>query len=128
MKRTRIHTDAAPAAIGPYSQAIVAGDMVYCSGQVGVDPESRQFELDTIQGQTQQALKNLSTVLTAAGSGLAQVIKTTVFLSDMENFAEMNAVYATFFGEEPPARSTVAVKDLPLGALVEIEAIALRSA
>ena len=126
MERTRIHTDAAPAALGPYSQAIVAGDMVYCSGQVGVDPESRQFELDTIQGQTQQALKNLSAVLTAAGSGLEHVVKTTVFLSDIENFGEMNEVYATFFTDDPPARSTVAVKDLPLGALVEIEAIAIK--
>lgn len=126
MEREKLHTDQAPAAIGPYSQGIRAGDWVFCSGQLGLDPATGQLAAETVEGQTRRALQNLSAVLAAAGADLAHVVKTIVFLTDMEHFKAMNAVYAEFFGDAPPARSTVAVKALPLGALVEIEAIALR--
>ena len=128
MTRSKISTDAAPAAIGPYSQAIILDGMIYCSGQVGLDPASGQLVEGDVQAQAQRALQNLSAVLEAAGSSLANVVKTTVFLTNMGNFAAMNEVYATFFGDEPPARSTVAVAELPKGAQVEIEAIAVRVA
>ena len=128
MTRSKISTDAAPAAIGPYSQAIILDGMIYCSGQVGLDPASGQLVEGDVQAQAQRALQNLSAVLEAAGSSLANVVKTTVFLTNMGNFAAMNEVYATFFGDEPPARSTVAVAELPKGAQVEIEAIAARVA
>lgn len=125
MERIRLHTDHAPAAIGPYSQGIRAGNMVFCSGQLGLDPTTGQFADDTVEGQTRRALQNLSAVLEAAGTDLAHVVKTIVFLSDMANFKAMNGVYAEFFTGAPPARSTVAVRELPLSALVEIEAIAI---
>ncbi len=123
-----IRTDGAPAAIGPYSQGIIAGDFVFCSGQLGLSPATGQFAADDVQGQTQQALHNLRAVLEAAGSDLAHVVKTTVFLTDMANFSEMNEAYATMFPGTPPARSTVAVRALPRGGLVEIEAVAVRRA
>lgn len=126
MEREKVHSDQAPAAIGPYSQGIRAGDWVFCSGQLGLDPTTGRLAAETVEGQTRRALQNLAAVLAAAGTDLAHVVKTTVFLTDMEHFKAMNAVYAEFFGEAPPARSTVAVKALPLGALVEIEAIAVR--
>ena len=127
MTRAKVSTDSAPAAIGPYSQAIILDGMIYCSGQVGLDPASGQFVEGDVQAQAQRALQNLSAVLEAAGSSLANVVKTTVYLTNMGNFAAMNEVYATFFGDEPPARSTVAVAELPKGAQVEIEAIAVRN-
>ncbi len=126
MEREKVYSDQAPAAIGPYSQGIRAGDWVFCSGQLGLDPTTGQLAAETVEGQTRRALQNLAAVLAAAGTDLAHVVKTTVFLTDMEHFKAMNAVYAEFFGETPPARSTVAVKALPLGALVEIEAVAVR--
>ncbi len=126
MQSQKVHSDKAPAAVGPYSQAISVGDFVFCSGTLGIDPATKAFAADDIQGQTQRVLVNLSAILEAAGSDLAHVVKTTVFLSDIDNFKAMNEVYATFFGDAPPARSTVAVKGLPLDALVEIEAIALK--
>ena len=127
MTRAKVSTDSAPAAIGPYSQAIILDGMIYCSGQVGLDPASGQLVEGDVQAQAQRALQNLSAVLEAPGSSLANVVKTTVFLTNMGNFAAMNEVYATFFGDEPPARSTVAVAELPKGAQVEIEAIAVRN-
>jgi 2-iminobutanoate/2-iminopropanoate deaminase len=127
MTRAKVSTDSAPAAIGPYSQAIILDGMIYCSGQVGLDPASGQLVEGDVQAQAQRALQNLSAVLEAAGSSLANVVKTTVYLTNMGNFAAMNEVYATFFGDEPPARSTVAVAELPKGAQVEIEAIAVRN-
>ncbi len=123
--RTVIHTDAAPRAIGPYSQAIVAGGLVFCSGQVPIDPATGELVPGGIEEQTHRSLSNLKAVLEAAGSGLDRVLKTTVFLQNMGDFAAMNAVYATYFPADPPARSTVEVARLPRNALIEIECIAL---
>jgi len=125
--RQRIQTENAPAAIGPYSQAIKAGGLVFASGQIPIDPETGEFVAGGIAEQTERVLKNLAAVLEAAGSGLDQVVKTTVFLADMKEFSGMNEVYATFFSEPPPARATVAAAGLPRGARVEIEAVALVS-
>lgn len=121
-----ISTDKAPAAIGPYSQAIEANGMVFCSGQIPIDPATGVFVEGGIQEQTRQVLTNASQVLAAAGTDLSHVVKTTVFLSDMANFVAMNEVYAQFFSQPFPARSAVAVKDLPKGALVEIEVLAVK--
>ena len=123
--RIPVKTEAAPGAIGPYSQAIKAGGFVFLSGQVGFDPQTGQFVPGGIAEQTEQVFKNLSAVLEAAGSSLNHVVKTTVFLADMKEFGAMNEVYARFFPEEPPARSTVAAAGLPRDARVEIEVIAL---
>ena len=120
-----IHTDNAPKALGPYSQAIMAGNMVFASGQVPIDPATDQFVPGGIKEQTRQALVNASNILAEAGTDLSHVVKTTVFLSDMDNFAAMNEVYAQFFSQPYPARSAVAVKTLPKGALVEVECIAV---
>lgn len=119
-----VSTPNAPQAIGPYSQAIKTGGMVHTSGQVALRADG-SFNDGDITAQTTQVFENLTAVLKEAGSGLDKVLKTTVFLSDMDNFAPMNEVYAKFFGEHKPARSTVAVKTLPKNALVEIECIAL---
>jgi 2-iminobutanoate/2-iminopropanoate deaminase len=124
-KRTVIATDLAPKAIGPYSQGIRANGLVLCAGQTPIDPATGQLISGDIAAQTRRVLQNLSAILEAAGTSLSKVIKTTVFITDMANFKAMNAVYAEFFPEHPPARSTIAVAALPLGALVEIECIAL---
>lgn len=121
-----LHTDKAPAAIGPYSQAIEVNGFVFASGQIPINPETGVLVEADIKLQTRQALTNASEVLKAAGIDLTHVVKTTVFLSDMANFAAMNEVYATFFKEPFPARSAVAVKELPKGALVEVECIAVK--
>ena len=128
MQRERISTTDAPGAIGPYSQAIATGRFVFCSGQVPLEPASGALVEGDVRVQTRRALENLSGVLNAAGSSLAQVVKTTVFLISMSDFAAMNEVYAEFFPGDPPARSTIAVAELPKSARVEIEAIALRGA
>lgn len=120
-----IHTEKAPKAIGPYSQAIQIEDLVFTAGQIGLDPATMEIVEGGVEAQTRQVLTNLSHVLAAADSGLNYVVKTTVFLQSMSDFPAMNAVYAEFFPENPPARSTVAVAALPKGALVEIEAVAL---
>lgn len=125
MKREVIATSDAPGAVGPYSQAIKAGGAVYVSGQLGLVPNTTEFAGDTVAEQTAQVLKNLQAILEAAGTDLAHVVKTTVYLTEMATFSEMNTVYGTFFADEPPARSTFAVRGLPLGGLVEIDAIAL---
>jgi 2-iminobutanoate/2-iminopropanoate deaminase len=123
--RQTVATKNAPQAIGPYSQAVVANGFAFCSGQIPTDPETGEFVPGGIAEQTEQVLRNLSAVLEAAGSGLGLVVKTTVFLADMDDFAAMNEVYGRFFKEGPPARSTVEAARLPRGARVEIEAVAL---
>ena len=120
-----IQTAHAPDAIGPYSQAIRANGLVFASGQIPTDPQTGQFVPGGIQEQTEQALKNLAAVLEAAGSGLDRIVKTTVFLADMNEFSAMNEIYGEFFRENPPARATVEAARLPRDARVEIEAIAL---
>ena len=123
--RQAVSSSSAPAAIGPYSQAIVSGGTVYCSGQIGLDPATGDLA-DGLEAQAERALRNLTAVLDAAGVTLADVVKTTIFLADMDDFAAVNAIYARAMPDPPPARSTVAVAGLPKGALVEIEAIARR--
>jgi len=123
--RDTIQTDQAPQAIGPYSQAIRAGGFLFASGQIPIDPQTGQFIAGGIAEQTEQVLKNLAAVLLAAGSSLDRVVKTTVFLADMDEFALMNEVYGRFFVTQPPARATVEAARLPRDARVEIEAIAL---
>uniref|UniRef100_A0A7V4G8E7 RidA family protein n=1 Tax=Desulfobacca acetoxidans TaxID=60893 RepID=A0A7V4G8E7_9BACT len=125
MKKTIIQTTQAPAAIGPYSQALTAGPYLFVSGQIPLDKNGNKVEGDIVI-QTVQVLENLKAILAAAGLGLKHVVKTTVYLADMGDFAEMNRVYAEYFPENPPARSTIQVAALPRGAAVEIEAIALR--
>jgi 2-iminobutanoate/2-iminopropanoate deaminase len=120
-----VSTDKAPKAIGPYSQAISTEQMVYTAGQIGLNPATMEIVEGGIEAQTRQALTNLKQVLEAADSGLNFVVKTTVFLQTMNDFAAMNAVYAEYFPENPPARSTVAAAALPKGALVEIECVAM---
>lgn len=120
---TKISTDKAPAAIGPYSQAVVCGNMVFTSGQIPIDPTSGQIEGNNITSQTEQVMKNLGEVLSASGSSFSKAIKTTCFLADIADFSAFNEVYARYFTEKP-ARSCVAVKDLPRGVLVEVEVIA----
>ena len=127
--KSAVSTPSAPAAIGPYSQGIVFGDTLYTSGQIPTDPATGQFVAGGIQEQTTQVLENLKAILAAAGFDLSQVIKTTVFLQSMSDFAAMNAIYAQYLAPEgvaAPARSTVQVAGLPKGALVEIEVIAKR--
>ncbi len=122
-----IQTDKAPQAIGPYSQGIVAGDLVFCSGQIAIDPASGELDQGSIEEQTRRVLQNLGAVLEAAGSSYDQVVKATVFLQDMNDFAKMNAVYGEFFKAPFPARAAVQVARLPRDVKVEIEAIALIS-
>jgi 2-iminobutanoate/2-iminopropanoate deaminase len=120
-----ISTENAPRAIGPYSQAVRAGALVFASGQIPIDPRTGEFVSGGVPEQTEQVLKNLSAVLEAAGLGLDQVVKTTVFLADMDDFGAMNDVYGRFFSKNPPARATVQAARLPRDARVEIEAIAV---
>ncbi len=120
-----VSTEKAPKAIGPYSQAVLAENLVYTAGQVGLDPATMELVEGGIEAQTRQVLTNLKHVLESADSGLRFVIKTTVFLQDMGDFARLNAIYAEFFPENPPARSTIQVAALPKGALVEIECVAM---
>lgn len=125
--RETIHTTAAPGAIGPYVQAVAAGPYVFCSGQVGLDPLTGELVEGGIEAQARQVMANVAAVLAAAGLTLADVVKTTVFLTDMNDFAAVNGVYAGWFSDDAkPARSTVAVAALPRGARVEVETIALR--
>lgn len=119
-----VHTEHAPAAVGPYSQAIKSGHLVFTSGQLGLLPETGKLPAG-IEAQTRQALKNLAAVLAAAGGGMDDIVKTTIFLDNMADFGTVNAIYAASFTATPPARSTVEVAALPLGGLVEIEAIAV---
>jgi 2-iminobutanoate/2-iminopropanoate deaminase len=122
--REIVSTEKAPGAIGPYSQAIKTGGMIYCSGQIPIDPVTGEFVSNDIAEQTEQVLKNLAAVLEAGGTSLANVVKTTVFLADMSDFAAMNEVYGRYFNENKPARATVQAARLPRDARVEIECIA----
>ncbi len=126
MSKTSINTSAAPAAIGPYSQAVEAGGTVYVSGQLPIDPATGSFAEGGIKELTRQSLTNVKAILNEAGLDMGDVVKTTVFLADMADFAEMNEVYAQFFSAPFPARSAVAVKTLPKGARVEIECVAVK--
>jgi len=127
--RRSISTADAPAAIGPYSQAIVHGSLVYCSGQIALDPATQALVSGGIEAETRRVLQNLAGVLAAAGSGIERVLKTTVYLQRIDDFPKMNAVYGTFFTQDPPARATIEAGKLPRGAVVEIDCIAaLRSA
>ena len=125
MDRHVIATENAPAAVGPYSQAIRCCSLVYTAGQLGMDPQTGKLVEGGVQEQTRQALANIGSVLEAAGTSMANGVKTTVFLLDMDDFKAMNAVYAEFFATDPPARSAVQVAALPLGGMVEIEAVAI---
>jgi 2-iminobutanoate/2-iminopropanoate deaminase len=120
-----VATERAPRAIGPYSQAVRSGKLLFASGQIPIDPATGEFVAGGITEQTEQVMLNVSAILEAAGAGLQQVVKTTVFLADMEDFTAMNEVYGRFFGENPPARATVQAARLPRDARVEIEAIAI---
>ncbi len=125
-QRKRIATSSAPAAIGPYSQAIVAAGLVHCSGQIALDPQSGNLIAGDVSAQTERVLENLKAVLAAAGSDFSRVVKCTVYMKSIDDFAAMNAVYGRYFtGSEPPARATVEVARLPKGALVEIDCMAL---
>jgi len=124
MKLSVIKTESAPAAIGPYSQAVQAGGLLFCSGQIPLDPATGELVRGDVAVQTGQVMRNIAAVLEAAGTGFDRVIKTTIFLADMADFAAVNEVYGSCFSGHKPARSTVAVKDLPRGALIEIEVIA----
>lgn len=115
-----IHTSDAPEAIGPYSQAVVHNEVVYCSGQIGLNPETNEFIGEDVESQARQVMKNLEAVLEEAGSGFDQVIKCSIFLDDMGNFGTVNEIYGSYFDDEPPARETVAVKTLPKNCKVEI--------
>lgn len=123
-----IRTENAPTPVGPYSQAIHTGNLVYTAGQVALDPASGKLIEGDVAAQTERVLRNLQAVLEAADSSLAQVVKTTVYLQDLADFADMNEVYGRFFANNPPARTTIQVAALPLGARVEIEAVALTNA
>lgn len=126
MARTKVQSDVAPKALGPYSQAIAVDGLVFCSGQIGLDPANGEMAPGGVEAQTHQVLKNLAAVLAAAGTDLSKAVKTTVFLKNMADFAAMNGVYAGYFGDTPPARSTIEVARLPRDALVEIEIVATR--
>ena len=126
MTRRAVSTSAAPSAVGPYSQAIATDALVFCSGQVGLDPASGELVSGGIEAETERALKNLGAVLDAAGCSFADVVKTTCFLADIADFGTFNAIYARFFPDPPPARSTFQVAALPKAARVEIEAVAVR--
>jgi 2-iminobutanoate/2-iminopropanoate deaminase len=126
MDRKVVATDKAPGAVGPYSQGIVAGDFVYTAGMLGLDPQTGELVGEDIGTQTRQALKNIQSILEAGGSSMDRAVKLTVFLTDIGDFAEMNAVYAEFFPSDAPARATVQIGPLPKGALVEIDAVGVR--
>ncbi|NWF39750.1 RidA family protein [Mariprofundus sp. NF] len=119
-----IHSDDAPKAVGPYSQAVLSGGMLYASGQIGLDPEAGKLVADDVEAQALQVTKNLSAVLQAAGASLSDILKVNIFLTDMADFPRVNAIYADWLGDHRPARATVAVSALPLGAVVEMDLVA----
>jgi 2-iminobutanoate/2-iminopropanoate deaminase len=126
MNKRIINTTNAPAAIGPYSQAVLAGDTLYCSGQIALDPSSGELVMGSIKDETNQVLLNVSAVLSEAGMDLSNVVKCSIFMSSMDHYAAVNEVYSTYFTEDPPAREAVAVKTLPKNVNVEISVIAVK--
>ncbi|HVL64786.1 MAG TPA: RidA family protein [Actinomycetota bacterium] len=124
MTRKTVATENAPAAVGPYSQAVISGDLVFCSGQVGLDPSTGDLVTGSVEDETRRCLQSLGAVLEAAGCTFADVVKVTAFLTDMNDFAAFNSAYGSFFEEDPPARATIGVAGLPKGARVEVECIA----
>jgi len=124
--RTRVKTPLAPAAIGPYSQAVMVGDTLYCSGQIAIDPKTGHLKAQGIEAETEQVLENLGSVLRAAGMEYRNVVRCTVFLADINDYAQVNEIYARYFSDEPPAREAVQVAALPRGARVEISCVAVR--
>lgn len=122
-----IRTDLAPAPVGPYSQAVQAGSFLFCSGQIAIDPKTNQVVLGSVQEQTELVMKNIEGVLKAAGAQWSQIVKTTIFLTDMNDFPKVNEIYGRYFPENPPARSTIAVAALPKGVNVEVEVTVLLS-
>jgi 2-iminobutanoate/2-iminopropanoate deaminase len=124
MSKRAIHTDSAPAAIGPYSQAIASGQLLFVSGQIALSPESGELVGGGIEAETRRVMENLGGILAAAGSSFDQVVKTTIYLVDMNDFAAVNATYGSYFGDRPPARATIQVAALPRGARVEVDAVA----
>lgn len=126
MEKKIISTQNAPAAIGPYSQAVLAGNTLYCSGQIAIDPSNGELVLDNITSETEQVMKNISEVLKAADMSFYNVVKASIFMSSMDHYAEINAVYSKYFTEDPPAREAVAVKTLPKEVNVEISVIAVK--
>lgn len=127
VERSRVGTGEAPAAIGPYSQGIVAGEFVFVSGQIALDPATGEMSGSDAAAQTDRVMKNVGAILRAAGSSFDRVVKTTIFLADLADFEAVNRVYASYLGEDPPARATVQVSALPKGALVEVEVTALKA-
>jgi len=125
MKKREVKTEKGPAPVGPYSQAVIAGGFIFCSGQIALDPRTGELVCNDIENETRQVMENLKSVLDSAGSSLDRVVKTTIFLKDMDYFARVNEVYGGYFGEIPPARSTVEVAKLPKGARVEIDCTAV---
>ncbi len=123
MRREIVHTEKAPAAVGPYSQAVRVGNLIFTAGQIGIDPATGQLR-EGLEAQTRQVMSNLQAVLKAAGADLSTVVKTTIYMIDLSAFKTVNTIYGEYFPESPPARSTVQVAALPLGALIEIEAVA----
>ena len=126
MKKKIIKTSEAPVAIGPYSQAVLAGDTLYCSGQIAINPNTGELVIDSIQAETEQVMKNIKAVLNAAEMDFSNVVKCSIFMSSMEHYGDINVVYAAYFSENPPAREAVAVKTLPKEVNVEISVIAVR--
>ena len=126
MKKKIIKTSEAPAAIGPYSQAVLAGDTLYCSGQIAINPNTGELVIDSIQAETEQVMKNIKAVLNAAEMDFSNVVKCSIFMGSMEHYGDINVVYAAYFSENPPAREAVAVKTLPKEVNVEISVIAVR--
>ena len=126
MDKQVVSTDAAPAAIGPYSQAVATGQLIFCSGQVPFDPQTMELVSGSITEETERCMRNLEAVLTEGGSGLDQIVKTTIYVTNMNDFVEVNEAYGSFFPSDPPARATVGVAALPKGARVEIDCIATR--
>lgn len=123
--RVSVHSDAAPKAIGPYSQAVRVGNLLFCSGQIGLDPGSGKLVSDDVAQQTRQVMQNLQAVLQAGGADFTRVAKTTIYLADLADFAVVNEIYGSYFHSDPPARATVQVAALPLGSRVEVEAVAV---